>query len=178
MSSTQTSVTHLRANLMALGVGGAALAGVIAADWYLWGRARDASAYEISLLPFVIVLLISVVAHEWLHAVGFWLFGGVPWKDIRISVNWRALTPYATTPVLLPARAYWWTAALPAIVQGVIPAVAGLSFGVWQLSGYGAMMLAAASGDMIVLWLLRSVGPNIVVRDHPTRIGFELAPPA
>jgi hypothetical protein len=172
----RTSISHLCANLIALVIGGVLFAGVVAADWRLWHRAAESGAYEFSALAFLIVTVASIYAHEWLHVVGFHYFGRIPLSRIRVSVKWRALTPYATTAVPLRARAYWWSAALPGIVLGALPAAAGLILGVWQLSGYGAMMLAAASGDWIVLWMLRRVDAAATVRDHPTLIGFEIVP--
>jgi len=42
------------------------------------------------------------------------------------------------------------------------------------LAGYSILMLAAASGDALILWILRSVSADRLVQDHPSKVGCTL----
>ena len=120
--------------------------------------------------------LLSVVVHELLHSLAAIVFGGLRWTDISYGVNWKTLTPYAHPRVPLEARAYAATVAAPGVILGVVPAAVGLVTGSGAWSGYGAVMLAAAAGDLLVLWSLRGVPANALVQDHPSRVGCYIVP--
>jgi len=61
--------------------------------------------------------------------------------------------------------------AAPGILVGILPYLIGLLTGdlLWALWGY--LFTLAASGDWIVLWLLRKIPRQSLVEDHPTRAG-------
>jgi len=70
-----------------------------------------------------------------------------------------------------PTASPW---ALPALLLGVLPGlIAGITGSGW-LMAYGALMLAMASGDLLVLWLIRDVPSGRLVRDHPSEVGCEI----
>ena len=113
------------------------------------------------------------VAHELLHGVGF-ILGGVAWRQVRFGVFWQLLTPYATTSTPMPARTYRLATALPGIILGLLPTIAGLITGSVVVTTYGAFMLAAAGGDAIVLWVTRHLAADVVVRDCKNAVGCEV----
>jgi hypothetical protein len=76
--------------------------------------------------------------------------------------------------VPLPASRYRVAVALPGLLLGLIPTVAGIALQSEELTLYGAIMLVGAVGDMLILWLLRSVRGDTLVLDHPTRAGFQI----
>ena len=121
---------------------------------------------------------LSIVVHEVLHALAAMAFGGLRWNEISFGMNWKTLTAYAHPRVPVPARAYAAVAAAPGIVLGLVPAVVGLATGSGAWSGYGALMLAAAAGDVLILWILRSVPATALVQDHPSRVGCSIVPAA
>jgi hypothetical protein len=57
---------------------------------------------------------------------------------------------------------------------GIVPAVVGLATGSGTLSSFGAMGLAAAGGDMMVIYTLRGLPSQTLVQDHPSRVGCEV----
>jgi hypothetical protein len=120
-------------------------------------------------LPFVVIFVASVILHEGLHALGWLVFGGVPWSQIRFGIN--TATPYAHTSAAMQARAYRLSAALPGLVLGAVPGVVSWITGSGLLMGYGALMLSAAAGDAVILWLIRDVGAGQRVQDHPSEAG-------
>lgn len=127
---------------------------------------------------FLIALAIAVVVHELLHAVGFRYFGGAPWRTIRFGIQWRTLTPFACAVVPIPARSYRWTAALPGIVLGAIPIVAGVLLDAPATSGFGIAMLTSAGGDAAIIWAMRRTPDDALVLDSPDALGCLVMPPA
>jgi hypothetical protein len=115
--------------------------------------------------------LISIVVHELLHSVTAIGLARLRWRDVSYGVNWKTLTPYAHPRVPITARVYAFTAAMPGLVLGVVPSFVGLATGWGAWSGYGALMLAAAAGDVLILWSLRGVDDAALVQDHPSRVG-------
>lgn len=123
---------------------------------------------------FAPALLGGVVVHELLHAITWRLAGRLPAGSVGFGVNWRVLMPFAHPRLPMPARAYAFGAAVPGVVLGLVPAVAGVASGAGPWSGWGAIFTAAAAGDLLVLHSLRDVPGEALVRDHPTRVGCEL----
>jgi hypothetical protein len=122
---------------------------------------------------FLILFAASVVVHEGLHGIGWGLIGGAGWASISFGV--KSMTPYAHCDVPLDTRSYRIGAALPGIVLGVVPMLVSWGTGNGWMMAYAALMLAAASGDALVLWLIRDVDADRLVRDHPSEVGCEVS---
>jgi hypothetical protein len=179
-AATDHTVSFEHANVAGLALFLVAVVVVIGAFVAIWGLpSHDAvrellrNSWLLALAP-VPVIVVSTAVHEGLHALGFRLFGGVPWRSIRFGIHWRLLTPYAGTAAPMPARGYRWAAALPGLALGLAPTVAGLAMGSGWLTSYGAFMLGAAGGDAIALWAMRHVPPGARVRDAVGRVGCEV----
>lgn len=135
-----------------------------------WLAATDGLAWLSGhFLGFVVIFVASVILHEGLHALGWLVFGRVPWPKIRFGI--KMATPYAHTSAAMQARAYRLSAALPGLVLGGVPAVISWITGSGLLMGYAALMLSAAAGDAVILWLIRDVGAGQRVQDHPSEAG-------
>jgi hypothetical protein len=126
-----------------------------------------------NLLFAVAVLILSVVAHEGLHAAGWLIFARVPRSEIDFGI--RQATPYAHTSAIVEAGPYRVGIALPGLLLGALPAVLSWLTGSGTLMIYGAFMLSAAAGDVLVLWLIRDVPSGRLVQDHPTHAGCRVA---
>lgn len=179
-AATDHTVSFELANVAGLALFLVTVVAVLGAFVAIWGlpphdtvRALLRESWLLGLAP-VPVILVSAAVHEGLHALGFRLFGGVPWRSIRVGIHWRLLTPYAGTAAPMSARGYRWAAALPGLALGVVPAAAGLAVGSGWLTAYGAFMLGAAGGDAIALWAMRHVPPRARVRDAVGRVGCEV----
>lgn len=143
--------------------------------WLLWQENAVLSALR-SVGPFGLVgiFAFAIVAHEALHGITWMVAARLKPSDIRYGVLWKALTPYAHPKVPIPARAYRIGAAMPGVVLGLVPAILGIATGSAILSGWGAIFLAFACGDLLILLKIRSVPADALVRDHPTRFGCEV----
>lgn len=127
---------------------------------------RDGFGWQ--LLP---ALLLLIVVHEGVHALAWKLASGLPWSAFRFGVLWKALAPYchATEPMRL--RPYQIGAAAPLVVTGIIPLLFGYLAGSAFWVVFAAIALSAAVGDIFVLWLIRDLPTNALLRDHPEHAG-------
>ena len=122
------------------------------------------------ILLFLSAFTVGVVLHEALHGLGH-VWGGASWPDVRFGVHWAALTPFAECTVPTQARSYRRTLALPGLVLGAGPLGVGLVTGSWPPTFYGFLMLVAAAGDLLILWILVGVPADAWVQDHPRQVG-------
>lgn len=132
----------------------------------LWGTGavRALVGNRSVLLPLAAALAVSIMVHEALHLAGFVWIGGAPFRAVH--VEWRGPVMVARCDIPLSTRSYRAAVALPGLVLGVVPTVAGLVTGAAWLTAYGAVMLGAALGDVDVLWVLRgkSGGERVVAK--------------
>ncbi len=148
------------------------LAGFFIPFVQVWGSERLFSAFENMRFPFLLFLALGVVTHELLHGLGFVLTGRVPWRQVQFGVKWGLA--YAHCKVPLSAWVYRVATALPGILLGLLPGLLGLLVGNAWLTVYGAIMSVAALGDVLILWLLRSVPGEARVLDHPSAPGCQV----
>lgn len=138
-------------------------------DWnQLGGLLLDGLLY---LIGFAVVYVISAVVHEGIHAFGMMLFAGIPWSSITFGMRLREGIAYVHTDRPMKAHAYRSVLALPGLVQGVLPMLAGWTWGSGWLTIYGYVMLTAAVGDMAMLHLMRDLPRDTLVKDHPVKLG-------
>ena len=139
----------------------------------VWGLEKllDALLTTFQSWLFLVLLILGMAAHEGLHAIGWQIFGRLPWGTVKFGFHLKTLTPYAHCPVPLPIRAYRLGGLLPGVALGLLPAALGVitGSGAWML--YGMLFSVAASGDLLSLWLLRRVPLDKFVEDHPSRVG-------
>lgn len=137
----------------------------------LWGLPDPPFPTEAtSIALFFGAFVLGTVFHEVLHGLGH-AWGEATWSDVRFGMHWRALTPFARCDVPTRARSYRLAVALPGLVLGGIPLGVGLTTGYWLAAFYGFLMLVAAAGDLLVLWILRNVPAGAWVQDHPREVG-------
>ena len=174
-ANADLSFSHTTAAALAMPITVALLAAVLGPHAVLYrenafSALMQAAGVWLALPGFVL----SVVVHELLHSLTAIVCGGLRWSEISYGVNWKTLTPYAHPRVPLNSRVYAATVAAPGVILGVVPSAVGLITGSGAWSGYGALMLAAAAGDLLVLWSLRGVPRHALVQDHPSRVGCSI----
>jgi len=147
----------------------AVVALIISLHAELWGAesVRILVGNRPLLFPLAAALVLSVALHELLHVAGYVWLGGAPMDAVH--VEWRGAAIVARCDVPLPARSYRTAVALPGLVLGVVPALAGLVSGVAWVTVYGAVMTGASAGDVAVLWALKGYGAEEKVEDRSGR---------
>lgn len=118
-----------------------------------------------------VVYAISALLHEGIHVIAMFVFAGAPPSSIRFGARPRDGVLYVHTDRPMSANAYRGVLLLPAVMQGLLPIAYGTLEGTWWIVLYGYVMLVSAIGDLSILQLIRPLGGDDVVRDHPTGIG-------
>jgi len=130
-----------------------------------------ASAFEYDLLIALFVFVALIVIHELIHAVGWKVFGNLRWQDLTFGIDRKTLSPYCHAKVPMRANAYRIGAALPGILTGIAPAIISIVQANAPLMLLSAVMISAAVGDLLVLWVIRDVPGDALVKDHPSNAG-------
>ena len=172
-SKVDFSFSLWHATLMAAGLTPLIAVVVLGLHYLIWGPYSLLSAALSftrlqSLLPAVVV---SIVAHEGLHWVGYASFGHLPWRSVRFGFSVRSLAAYVHSDSPVTMSAYRRLTVLPGIVLGVIPSCIGIGWNVGWMTLYGFLMLISAGGDFAILWKIRELSPSALVLDHPSRAG-------
>lgn len=142
--------------------------------WKIWPFAAFLDTSFGGMLTIILVLALSLIVHELLHAVGFWLVGGVPLNRIKFGFSWQGFAPYAHCREPLQTTAYRISVVLPGLLLGVLPGLFGMAFQQPLLVMWATLMLLAAGGDAAVLWAVCQVPSTARVLDHPKKVGCQV----
>lgn len=165
------TVSILRANLLGLACALPFLAAAIVGAVLLPDKVLMCTGSLFSeLFLLAAVFLVSLPAHEGLHALGWAAVRG-SFRGIRFGVLGRSLSPYCAVEAPFTRGRYLVGSLAPFAVLGVGLCAAGLGTGLVPLVVYGAYNIACAGGDLLVaLKVLCSRAERVL--DHPVRCGF------
>lgn len=124
-----------------------------------------------NFMVLIAVVFLSVVLHELIHGITWMILGRKPFSAIKFGFQWKTITPYAHLKEPVEVNAYRIGGFMPGFVLGILPYILSLLLGDGNLFWFGLVHTAAASGDWLVLWLLRNVKGGMQVEDHPTNAG-------
>ena len=129
----------------------------------------------VKLIVLAFLYIVSIVVHEALHGITWACFAKNHFKSIEFGVIWEMLTPYCTCSEVLKKWQYVLGSMMPLIVLGIVPCIIAVISGNIYALAFGAIMVIAAGGDIIVtLRILRykTDKNELVFYDHPTKCGF------
>jgi uncharacterized membrane protein (DUF4010 family) len=140
--------------------------------WLIYGwDAFWSNAFNDSWLFFIGALIIGIIAHEGVHAIGWKFAGGLSWSDLSFGIDKKTLSPYCHAKAPMKTSAYRLGAVLPSLVTGLLPILIGTAIAHAPLTFVGAVLFSAAVGDFLILWIIRDVHPDALVLDHPKNAG-------
>jgi hypothetical protein len=123
-------------------------------------------------LPLLIVLiLVGIVIHEVIHGLSWAIFGNKPFRSIKFGFMWKTITPYTHIKEPIEVNAYRLGAFMPGLILGIIPFILAMFTGSGDLMWFSLLHTTAASGDWLILWIIRAIKPGSLVEDHPTNAG-------
>ena len=126
------------------------------------------------LVIIVVELLVFTVIHELIHGACWSLFAPNHFRDIEFGILKRSMTPYCACLVPLTKQQYLFGTAMPLIVLGILPMIAGIAFGNTSVLFIGIVMADGAAGDIMIIQRAlghKSGANDIVFMDHPTEAG-------
>ncbi len=117
------------------------------------------------------LLLFGILIHELIHMFAWVLFAKKSLRAFTLGFQWKSLAPYAHCKERMDIQPYLIGSFAPGFVLGVLPWFVSLFTGDVLFFFYGLLYTTAASGDFLIMWILRNVKPNTLVEDHPTNAG-------
>ena len=135
---------------------------------------RDFEFPRNNLVVIVVALLALTVIHELIHGACWSLFTPHHFKDIEFGIMKRTMTPYCACLVPLKKEQHLFGTAMPLIVLGILPMIAGIALGNLSVLFIGTFMAVGAAGDIMIIQTVlnyKSSANEIVYLDHPTEAG-------
>lgn len=124
----------------------------------------------LALIP-LLVLGAGIVFHELIHGLTWSLFARNGHRSIKYGVLWKYATPYCHCKEPLEVRHYVLGALMPAVILGILPSIAGIITGNFYVLVTGIFFVMAATGDFMIVHLLRGEKKRDRVLDHPSEAG-------
>lgn len=125
-------------------------------------------------LVFFVLMLVLIVVHELIHGISWSFFAPHGFKDIEFGIMMQYLTPYCTCLAPLKKSRYVFGSAMPLIILGILPMIAGIVLRNPAVLLMGIIMADGAAGDIMVIARVlgyKSSAEDIVYMDHPTEAG-------
>lgn len=125
-------------------------------------------------LVFFVLMLVLIVVHELIHGISWSFFTPHGFKDIEFGIMMQYLTPYCTCLAPLKKSRYVFGSAMPLIILGILPMIAGIVLRNPAVLLMGIIMADGAAGDIMVIARVlgyKSNAEDIVYMDHPTEAG-------
>ncbi|BDD08061.1 hypothetical protein FUAX_04930 [Fulvitalea axinellae] len=119
----------------------------------------------------LVALVLGIIIHELIHGITWARFAKNGFKSIKFGILWKMLTPYCHCMEPLKVKDYIKGAIMPAIVLGFVPAVLAIVTGHLGLLAFGIFFTMAASGDFLIINLIRKENMEDMVQDHPSEVG-------
>lgn len=163
------SISMAKANLYAIFF--ALPAAVIQVTGFTFVHGIRAFEPQWNLLLLIVLSLAGIAVHELIHGLSWAMFGQKPFSAIQFGFMWKTFTPYAHVKEPLEVNAYRLGAFMPGLVLGIIPFLLAMLTGSGDLMWFSLLHTTAASGDWLILWIIRFVEPGALVEDHPTKAG-------
>ena len=138
---------------------------------FFWLHPSPVLPANANMAVFGFLLIFGILAHELIHMFAWMLSAKKPLKAFKLGFQWKALTPYAHCKEPMDIRPYRIGAFAPGLLLGILPWFVSLFTGDILLMTYGLLYTIAASGDLLILWIIREIKPNTLVEDHPTNAG-------
>ncbi len=117
------------------------------------------------------IILLGIIAHELIHGITWALFAKKGFKSISFGVAWKYMSPYCHCNEPLLVKHYLTGAIMPGMVLGIAPLILALVTGNIQLFLFGITFSVGATGDFMIINLLRKEPGNNLVQDHPSKPG-------
>jgi hypothetical protein len=138
----------------------------------IWGFEPIKSASTI-LLPwyFFPIFAVGIVLHELIHGLAWMFAGRLSFKQMKFGFQLKTLTPYAHCTIPIQKSAYVFGTLMPALLLGFFPFLLSLINGNGWIFLFSVLFTFAATGDFLIIYLIRHVSWTALVEDHPENAG-------
>jgi len=121
---------------------------------------------------YVLMLLLGfMLLHELLHALAYLILTKGDFRNISFGLIWKNMTPYCHYKKPINISKYRIAVFAPGFLTGLIPLSISLANGSFELFIGALFFTLGALGDFMILWLLRKEHSQVLIQDHPEKIG-------
>ena len=119
----------------------------------------------------LVVVALSAVVHEMLHAGSWRLLGRLPRKAIAVQPTWQAMGLAARVVLPVSMRVYRAGLAMPCFLMGVLPILVGTITGNGLFLAWALFFSLECFSDLGSLYATRHLPATMLVMSHPSKLG-------
>ncbi|MGM0216879.1 DUF3267 domain-containing protein [Enterococcus sp. AZ109] len=147
---------------------------VVIGFWFRFVLSKRASLMDIGgmrfFLVFLLIIVVSVIIHEFLHGLGWVLAGKLEWN--QINYGFTSMMPYCACKSPLKKKAYLIGAVLPLMILGLVSLLLLLVIPSTVTLLIALVNFTAAGGDLLIISKVSKEEKNAQIIDHPTKAGY------
>jgi hypothetical protein len=117
-------------------------------------------------------ILLAVMLHELIHGAVFAMSAPRGFKSVTFGVSLSLGALYCHCRDPLKVKQYRRAGIAPLVILGLLPLIFGLSTGVTWIKTFGLLLTIGGFGDLLIFIKLLKFDKNLVIRDHPEKLGF------
>ena len=172
MAENKITISMVKANILGL-IFGLLLVGILALPFYLlYGIESTGKIIQFfKFRIFIPSIVLGIIVHEVIHGITWSLAGKTPFSNIKFGIQFKTLTPYAHCKVPIRMSTYRTGALMPFLIMGIGPYIYSLFTEDPTILGFGLFFCFGAIGDLMILWITRTISADKNVQDHPTEGG-------
>ncbi len=126
----------------------------------------------LSLVLFFVLFFMGLLLHELVHVIGFLLFAGAGFSDIK--VGFKYCSPFVHCSKVVEVGGFRLAIILPVFLTAVVPMVGGFLVNSFMLMNVGCLLTAGGLGDVIgFIYMLRVPG-DALVYDYVDELGSDV----
>jgi hypothetical protein len=138
----------------------------------IWqGRAAAIPVIVPVWVKFVSVV-VAIGVHELIHGMIFAIYAPNGFRSVKFGFSKTMGSPYCHCSDPIKVKHYRQAGIAPFIILGIIPLIFAMISGVNWIKVFGLLLSIGGFGDLLVWFRLNKFDKNLMVRDHPSKMGF------
>ena len=117
-------------------------------------------------------VLLAIVIHELIHGLFFAIYAENGFKAVSFGFSRTMFSPYCHCKDPVRVKHYRRAGIAPTLILGIIPLAFALATGVNWIKTFGILLTIGGLGDVLVWVKMFRFNGNLMVRDHPEKMGF------
>lgn len=138
---------------------------------FYWANGFSELPGQTETALYAFLLLFGILMHELVHMFAWAILAKKPLRAFKLGFQWSSFTPYAHCREPMDILPYRIGSFAPGLLLGILPWLISLFTADGMLFLFGLLYTTAASGDFLILWVIRAIRPGTAVQDHPTNAG-------
>jgi hypothetical protein len=117
-------------------------------------------------------VLLAIFVHELIHGLVFALYAPTGLRSVKFGFSKTMGSPYCHCKDPIQVKHYRRAGIAPFIILGIIPLLFAMITGVNWIKVFGLLLCIGGFGDLLVWIKLLRYDRDLLIRDHPSRMGF------